>query len=176
MYSVYRNFSRSPRGLTLMDETHGRQLEPDAGEYRNILGGLTLPLYRNTISLRQLQAKTSEELPGLLKNHIVNLRQAGSASLDLKKTKDRLLKEKRALLSAKEKNAEKDAALLELKIREEETFISALPDPAELAPKKKKPPPWAFRSNPTRPNAGRSLARSMTAKTACPAGKAKSAD
>ena len=136
MYSVYRNFTRDPAGLTLMDETHGKQLSPDPEEYRQILGGLTLPLYRNTVSLKQLQAKTSDELPGLLKNHIINLKQAGSASLDLKKSKERLLREKKSLLQSMQAGAEKEAALLSLQIREEETAISALPDPSELSQKK----------------------------------------
>ena len=136
MYSVYRNFTRDPSGLTLMDETHGKQLSPDPEEYRRILGGLTLPLYRNTVSLKQLQAKTSDELPGLLKNHIVNLKQAGSASLDLKKSKERLLREKKSLLQSMHTGAEKEASLLELQIRDAESAISALPDPAELTLKK----------------------------------------
>ena len=136
MYSVYRNFTRDPSGLTLMDETHGKQLSPDPEEYRQILGGLTLPLYRNTVSLKQLQAKTSDELPGLLKNHIVNLKQAGSASLDLKKSKERLLREKKSLLQSMHAGAEKEASLLELQIRDAESAISALPDPAELTLKK----------------------------------------
>ncbi len=135
MYSVYRNFSRDPSGYTLMDETHGKQLSPDAEEYRQILGGLTLPLYRNTVSLKQLQAKTSDELPGLLKNHIVNLKQAGSASLDLKKSKEHLAREKKTLLQSVQADAGKQASLLSMQIREEEAAISALPDPAELAQK-----------------------------------------
>ena len=136
MHSVYRNFTRDPSGLTLMDETHGKQLSPDPEEYRQILGGLTLPLYRNTVSLKQLQAKTSDELPGLLKNHIVNLKQAGSASLDLKKSKERLLREKKSLLQSMHAGAEKEASLLELQIRDADSAISALPDPAELTLKK----------------------------------------
>ena len=131
-YSIYRNFQKDPTGFKLMDETNGRQLTPTDEEYRRLLAGLTLPLYRNTISLRQLQAATSSELPEQLRSHIVNLRSTGSASLDLAKTRDHLKRQRKKLEASLDPEAEQHAASLEEEIRVLDERLSEVPLPAEL--------------------------------------------
>ncbi|MDD6211818.1 MAG: AAA family ATPase [Clostridiales bacterium] len=114
LYAIYRNFKKDPKGYTLMDETHNRQLNITDTEYYQFLNQMTLPLYRNTISLGQLQAATSKEFPQQLRNHIVNLRTSGSAALDITQAKESLKKERRRWEQLYSKEAEQQLQNLEL--------------------------------------------------------------
>lgn len=115
-YTIYRNFQKDPRGYTLMDETHNRQLNLTEEEYRQFLSGLTRPLYRNTLSLGQLQASVSGSLSEQLSNHIVNLNTTGSSSLDIAQARERLKKDRRQLELSYSRQAEQEAKQLEQRI------------------------------------------------------------
>ncbi|MCD8078228.1 MAG: AAA family ATPase [Lachnospiraceae bacterium] len=115
-YTIYRNFQKGPRGYTLMDETHNRQLNLTEEEYRQFLSGLTRPLYRNTLSLGQLQASVSGSLSEQLSNHIVNLNTTGSSSLDIAQARERLKKDRRQLELSYSRQAEQEAKQLEQRI------------------------------------------------------------
>ncbi|MBO6163802.1 MAG: AAA family ATPase [Lachnospiraceae bacterium] len=133
LYAIYRNFHKDPTGFTLMDETHGRECRLSEEEYHQLLAGLTLPLYRNTISLRQLQAATSDELRGLLQSHIVNLRTTGSGTLDLGQARERLAAQRKERDKAYDKNAERRAEELNRLLAEKEEQMESYPIPKELA-------------------------------------------
>ncbi|MCD8054788.1 MAG: AAA family ATPase [Lachnospiraceae bacterium] len=115
-YTIYRNFQKDPRGYTLMDETHNRQLNLTEEEYRQFLSGLTRPLYRNTLSLGQLQASVSGSLSEQLSNHIVNLNTTGSSSLDIAQARERLKKDRRQLELSYSRQAEQEAKQLDQRI------------------------------------------------------------
>ena len=132
-YSIYRNFQRDASGFTLMDQTHKRQLTPTDEEYHRLIAGLTLPLYRNTVSLRQLQAATSAELPLQLRNHIVNLRSTGSGSLDLSGAKETLKKQRKEKEAARNKEAGEKARRLQEEIEEGRLALENTPLPEDYA-------------------------------------------
>lgn len=132
LYSVYRNFARDPVGCSLLDETEGRQLKPTDEEYRDLLSGLTRPLYRDTISLGQLQAATSDQLPGQLRNHIVNLKSTGSGSLDITRAHERLKTWRKDLDSQLVRGAEEDRETCTTRIREIRGRLDSLPAQEEL--------------------------------------------
>ncbi len=134
-YTIYRNFQKDPRGYTLMDETHSRQLNPTEEEYRQFLSGLTRPLYRNTLSLGQLQASVSGSLSEQLSNHIVNLNTTGSSSLDIAQARERLKKDRRQLELSYSRQAEQEAKQLDQRIgllREEMEQTTDCPDFREM--------------------------------------------
>lgn len=132
LYAIYRNFHRNPTGFTLMDETHGRECRPTEEEYHRLLAGLTLPLYRNTVSLRQLQAATSQELQGQLQSHIVNLRTTGSGSLNLEQARGYLRREKKVREKEYDRRSEQRAGELEKELTEAREALTEYPIPAEL--------------------------------------------
>ena len=132
-YAVYRNFSRDPSGLILMDETHSRKITPTDEEYRKLIAGLTLPLYRNTVSLRQLQSATSDELPEQLRSHIVNLRSTGSGVLDLSAARERLKKERKELEHSILAESEARAARASEEAARLQEELDGMPIPSELS-------------------------------------------
>lgn len=131
-YSIYRNFDRDPVGCSLLNETDGRQMKLTDEEYRQLLAGMTRPLYRDTISLGQLQAATSDQLPALLRNHIVNLKSTGSSSLDISRAHERLKSWRKELNSQIVRGAEEGRERCAAQIQEIRGRLDTLPVPDEL--------------------------------------------
>ena len=87
-YSIHRNFEKNVQPCTLVDETHAKELTPSGANFSELFSGLTPALYANTLSVGQLRAATGPELADELRNHIVNLRSAGSSSVDISHVSD----------------------------------------------------------------------------------------
>ena len=82
-FEITRNFSGEDSGVIITDEENCKLISPSSANISKIFCGLTPTSYQNTISIGQLSASTGGELADELRNHIINLRSAGSFSLDV---------------------------------------------------------------------------------------------
>ncbi len=130
-YAIHRNFEKI-QPCTLLDETHSRQLTPSEANFSELLSGLTPTLYRNTLSVGQLRAATSQDLAEELRNHIVNLRSSGSSSVDVSQALLYLKKEKKKQENAISREARQEDSELEKRIQLMEHEQASLPQGEEL--------------------------------------------
>ncbi len=131
-YAIHRNFEKNIQPCTLLDETHARQLTPSEANFAELLNGLTPTLYRNTLSVGQLRAATSQDLAEELRNHIVNLRTSGSSTVDVSQALLYLKKEKKKQENAISRDAQQEAIELEKRIQLLEHEQASLPQGEEL--------------------------------------------
>jgi len=83
VYRLERNFAKDHRSFVIVDETHGRKIEPTKAFMDQLLGGLTEVMYSNTISIGQLKSATDSGMVSELKNYIANMNASGSMSLNI---------------------------------------------------------------------------------------------
>ncbi len=82
-YRIIRSFYKKERSIKIIQESTGRELSDAELGISAIIPGLTESIYRNTISIEQLRAKTEYELAEELKNYITNLSMSKSKEVDV---------------------------------------------------------------------------------------------
>lgn len=83
VYRLERSFHKDRRSFVIVDETHGRKIEPTKAFMDQLLGGLTEVMYSNTISIGQLKSATDDGMVSELKTYITNMNTSGSISLNI---------------------------------------------------------------------------------------------
>ena len=131
-YSVSRNFDKEIRSCIITNETESRDVKDTPENLAEIFCGLSPALYQNTISVGQLSASPGEDLAGELRSHIVNLRTAGSSSIDVSGALDELKVQKRRAMAAFSKEAQAEAGELTLRIQTLEKELAEAPDTVSI--------------------------------------------
>lgn len=138
-YSVTRNFSKDAPSCTITNETESRQMTGNARNLSKIFSGLNATSYQNTISVKQLSASTGGELADELKNHIINLRSAGSFTLDVTGAVSKLKSQRKKIEAGFSKPVQFEADELTCRITSMEEDLASLcgsPTVAEVEKKK----------------------------------------
>ena len=138
-FSVTRNFSKDSQSCVITNETKSREVSANARNLSHIFAGLNSTSYQNTISVKQLSAGTGGELADELKNHIVNLRSAGSFNLDVTGAINRLKSQKKKIEAGFSKPVQREAEELKTRIFAMEEDLAAsdgLPTADELEKQK----------------------------------------
>lgn len=97
LYRIERCFLKEQRSLILVDETHGKALEPAAAQLSSLLSPLNEVLFRNTLSIRQLQTIPDADFAPQLENYIANLNMTRNAEIDITAAREELNSKKRSL-------------------------------------------------------------------------------
>jgi uncharacterized protein YhaN len=129
-YRLYRSFHANDKSFSITDMSTGREVKLREGLISELVPNLTESVFRNTISIEQLKARTDSELAMEVRNYIANLSIAKSKEVDVAKAVSLLTDKKKALeagmnlseLAAlreeieagEEKEAELDAMTVEL--------------------------------------------------------------
>lgn len=115
-YRIIRSFYKKERSIKIIKESTGRELTDAELGVSAIIPKLTESIYRNTISIEQLRAKTEYELAEELKNYITNLSMSKSKEVDVNGAIQYLLEKKKRLEKQlpDEKIAELSSKLKEL--------------------------------------------------------------
>jgi len=137
VYRLERNFQKNNKGLTIINETTGREEEQTKALFDQLTCGLSETAYNNTISIGQLKSATDDGMVSELKNYIANLNTAGNMTLDITKATDYLKKQRRALEAQTVPEAARTYTSLVSEIRNIEKEISA-PKYENLIPKFRK--------------------------------------
>lgn len=82
-YRVFRSFYKKEKRIQVIDTATGKEIAQDEHGMQELLCGLTENVYRNTVSIEQLKAKTDLELAAELKNFITNLSMTKSTEVDV---------------------------------------------------------------------------------------------
>lgn len=113
-FRLERNFDRYSKKAVLICENDGEELSVEDGDLEMLLGGLQAAEYGDTVSVGQLDAKTSQQLAAEFKNYATNYYSAGSSEIDLAgvlhelaEKRKRLEKEVRLTLQEKQGKREK---------------------------------------------------------------------
>lgn len=96
-YRIIRSFYKKERSIKIIKESTGRELIDAELGVGAIIPKLTESIYRNTISIEQLRAKTEYELAEELKNYITNLSMSKSKEVDVNGAIQYLLEKKKRL-------------------------------------------------------------------------------
>ncbi|WP_029502569.1 ATP-binding protein [Lachnoclostridium phytofermentans] len=96
-YRIIRSFYKKERSIKIIKESTGRELTDAELGVGAIIPKLTESIYRNTISIEQLRAKTEYELAEELKNYITNLSMSKSKEVDVNGAIQYLLEKKKRL-------------------------------------------------------------------------------
>lgn len=137
VYRLERNFQKNNKGLTIINETTGREEEQTKALFDQLTCGLSETAYNNTISIGQLKSATDDGMVSELKNYIANLNTTGNMTLDITKATDYLKKQRRALEAQTVPEAARTYTSLVSEIRNIEKEISA-PKYENLIPKFRK--------------------------------------
>ncbi|NLC19023.1 MAG: AAA family ATPase [Clostridiales bacterium] len=103
-YRLRRSFLATDKSFNIIDLSTGRKLQLKEGLISELISGLTESVYRNTVSIEQLKARTDAELAAQLQNYIANLSVSKSREIDVGKALG-LLKDKRKALMANDYKA-----------------------------------------------------------------------
>lgn len=113
-FSLTRNFYHKEKTAKLWNEADGEQLSVEFGDLSMLIGDLSRSAYQNTWCIGQTGAVTGNELTALLSEYLTNLENTGEASISFAQAQKHLewrgkeiRKEKKTLLSEKEKETEK---------------------------------------------------------------------
>lgn len=124
-YRIERCFLKDRRSLHVIDETHGKELEPAEEQLAALLAPLTEVTFRNTLLIRQMQILPEADFANQLENYMANLTMAKTASVDLKAAQDQLSKMQRSMkrtlqpgLLSKKMELEAEQAQLQKEIHE----------------------------------------------------------
>lgn len=96
-YRIYRNFHKENKEYKVIDVTTGREIHAPAIKGVSFICGLTEDNYRNTISIKQLKARTEQELAMEVSNHIANLSMSGSNQVDIGEAMNHLALKKKSV-------------------------------------------------------------------------------
>lgn len=116
IYSIYRNFDSNRSTCRIFNETEHVEIGSPDAFLHGLLSGLTPQLFDDTLSVSQLTAAAGKPLTDELRNHIVNLRTAGSSGIDVNAAIAKLKQQKRGLHSAYSRAARNDAEELDRQI------------------------------------------------------------
>ncbi|MDD5936700.1 MAG: AAA family ATPase [Clostridiales bacterium] len=120
-YRITRSFYKKEKRLSVVSVRTGREVATEESELQQLLKGLTESVYRNTVSIEQLKAKTDLELAQELKNYITNLSMSKSTEVDVNRALTYLVDKKKQI----EKSIPNDQIkMLEETIAKEEEAIS----------------------------------------------------
>ncbi|MGL5434938.1 MAG: ATP-binding protein [Lachnospiraceae bacterium] len=125
IYRLERSFQKEHKSFVIVDETHGRQIEPNKAFMDQLLGGLTEVMYTNTISIGQLKSATDGGMVTELKNYIANMNTSGSMSLNITRATAHLKNKYRELDRQMVPEAARDYTTTLGEIRSLEKEISA---------------------------------------------------
>ena len=103
-YRLRRSFLATDKSFNIIELSTGRKLQLKEGLISELISGLTESVYRNTVSIEQLKARTDAELAAQLQNYIANLSVSKSREIDVGKALG-LLKDKRKALMANDYKA-----------------------------------------------------------------------
>ena len=70
-FRLERSFDRISKQVSLVCEDDGEELSVEHGDLDMLLGGITLGMYDNTVSIGQFQSRPGQELAESLKNYAV---------------------------------------------------------------------------------------------------------
>ena len=96
-YRIIRSFHKNDRSFKIIDLATGREVKAEQGDISDIVTGLTESIYRNTVSVEQLKAKTDEELVEEVRNYIANLTLSKTNEVDVKSALNSLSQKKKQL-------------------------------------------------------------------------------
>lgn len=128
-FRLERNFDRYTKRAILFCEDDGEELSVEQGDLSMLLGGLTGPMFDDTVSVGQLKAKPGQELYEALENYTVNYWNTGSAQIDLAAAM-RILKERKKEAARAVREADEKAEVRRERLRTEIQCLDA--DLAEL--------------------------------------------
>ncbi len=116
LFSLSRRFDPKSSSTRLVNLTSGKEIPPTGENFSRLFSGLTPSLFQNTLSIRQLMAKTGEDLAEELQNHMVNLQTSGSTDFDVIQALEWLKKEKKRQEKLLVKNIRQEAVDLDQRI------------------------------------------------------------
>ena len=100
VYRLERDFSKTAsRPLVIVNETLGVDLADNALVLSDLLNGLSLTAYTNTISIGQLKSVTDASMANELRNYIANMNNTGNEALNISKASTYLKSRRRAIAS-----------------------------------------------------------------------------
>lgn len=97
LYRLNRSFHANDKRFSITDIATGREIRLKEGLISELVPNLTESVFRNTISIEQLKARTDNELALEVRNYITNLSIAKSKEVNVAKAISLLSDKKRAL-------------------------------------------------------------------------------
>ena len=97
VYRIERNFQKNNKECIIVNETLGKELQPDKALMDELLCGLSETSYNNTISIGQLKSATEAGMISELRNYIANMNTSGNMELNITKATAFLKKQKKEL-------------------------------------------------------------------------------
>lgn len=86
IYRIERNFAKNAaKPFAIINETKGIEVSDPSSLLNEILNGLSLTAYTNTISIGQLRSVTDAGMSNELRNYIANMNNTGNESLNITK-------------------------------------------------------------------------------------------
>lgn len=79
-FRLERSFDRISRQVSLVCEDDGEELSVEHGDLDMLLGGITLGMYDNTVSIGQFQSRPGQKLAESLKNYAANYYETGGGN------------------------------------------------------------------------------------------------
>ena len=131
VFSMFRNFRRDPRGMTLMDETLGSHRPLSEEAYQDLIHHMTLPLYRDTIAVPPIAADAVPTAEAV-ETYINNLKSTGSAAIDIAQVKARLEAEVQRKEAELSPGSEQQYLDLKQQTKNLEEKLAVLPDASDL--------------------------------------------
>ncbi|MGI6095966.1 MAG: ATP-binding protein [Lachnospiraceae bacterium] len=119
-FRLYRVFQKDRQSTSLVCETDGEWLSVEDGDLDVLLGNVSETVYRNTVSIGQLECRTGESLAEAFRNYVSNYQGNMEEELDLARAL-RSLKDKKKDLERIKKEAEDKKAK---QLQEVETQIA----------------------------------------------------
>ncbi len=96
-YRLVRTFYKEDEQFHLIDEDHNREIELPGGRMDQLIEGLTLANYQNSISIRQAGSKLDDSFALDLQSYMANLGMTRHESVDITDSLDYLRKERKQL-------------------------------------------------------------------------------
>ena len=125
IYRIERTFQKNKKECIIVNETLGKELQPDKALMDDLLCGLSETSYNNTISIGQLKSATDAGMVSELRNYIANMNASGNMELNITKAAAFLKKQKKELESRLVPDAAHSYASLLEEIKQIEQEISA---------------------------------------------------
>lgn len=125
VYRIERNFQKNNKECIIVNETLGKELQPDKALMDELLCGLSETSYNNTISIGQLKSATEAGMISELRNYIANMNTSGNMELNITKATAFLKKQKKELEAQLIPDAARSYTSLLGEIKQMEREISA---------------------------------------------------
>lgn len=105
-FYLERNFDRYQKSAYLICEDDGEELSVEDGDLTELLDGMTLSEFENTVAIGQLSVEAGENLVSALQNYAVNYSTTMDQDLNLQNALNRLKAEKKQALRERRSLAE----------------------------------------------------------------------